>query len=155
MSAIFAISCEAINVSATQDILCIYGPPYFKLRCLAFEISQNGQTTVGNYPMRLRILAAAVTPGSGGAAATIRNVDPNGVAATFTARRNDTTQATSGGTIRDYLATNFNAINGNYWQPPRDDAAPKADVGEAIVLSLDAAPGATINISATIWIEQI
>lgn len=154
MSEIFTIVCDNIAVSAAQDILCAYAAATKKLRCLGFEIGQNGQTTVGNYPLRLRYLPATVTSGAGGAAVTPHNVNPDGVAASFTARRNDTTQATTGGTAVDVVSTQFNAINGNVWQPPTWDAAPKADLSGAITLSLDAVTG-TINVSGTVWFEEI
>jgi hypothetical protein len=156
MSEIFTIVCENIAVSAAQDILCAYASATKSLRCLGFEMAANGQTVVGNYPIRLRYLPATVTPGSVGASVTPHNVNPGGGAASFTARRNDTTQATTGGTAVDGIATQFNPINGYPLSPPpRDDAALKSAISGAIVLSLDAAPAGSINISATMWLEEI
>jgi len=116
----------------------------------------NGQTTVGNYPIRLRFLPATVTPGSAGGVATINNVNPDGAAASFTARKNDTTQATTGGTAHDIVASQFNPINGYYWQPPVAALdAPKAELSGAFILSLDASPAGSINISATMWLMEV
>lgn len=152
---IFTITCRNVAVSAIQDVLAAYAASTKKLRLLAVEMAANGQTTVGNYPIRLRYLPATVTAGSGGSAVTPHNVNPSGAAASFTARSNDVTQATSGGTATDIVATQFNPINGYYWQPPVPVAEePKANLSDAFVLSLDSAPAGTINVSATMWLRE-
>jgi len=152
---IFTIVAENVAVTAAQDVLAAYAAATKKLQLLAVELSANGQTTVGNYPMRLRYLPATVTSGSGGSSVTPRNVNPDGATASFTARRNDTTQAVTGGTASDYVATQFNPINGYYWQPPTPVGdEPKADLSGALILSLDSVTG-TLNISATMWLREV
>lgn len=154
---IFTIVTENNSVTAAQDVLAAYSASGKKLQLLAVEMSANGQTTVGNYPFRLRYLPATVTPGSGGATTTPHNVNPDGAAASFTARRNDTVQATTGSTAVDVVASQFNPINGYYWQPPPGAAngdEPKADVSAAFILSLDSVSG-TLGVSATMWLREI
>ena len=152
---IFTVVCENVAVTAAQDIVAAYAATTKKLQLLAVELSANGQTTVGNYPIRLRYLPATVTAGSGGSATTPHNVNPDGAAASFTARTNDTTHAVTTGTASDFVASQFNPINGYYWQPPVGVGdEPKADVSGALVLSLDAVTG-TLNISATMWLREI
>ena len=154
MSEIFTVVCENQPVTALQDILAAYAASTKKLRLLAVELAANGQTTVGNWPIRMRYLPATVTPGSGGAAVTPHNVNPDGAAASFTARRNDTTQAVTGGTAVDVIATQFNPINGYYWQAPVPVSdEPKADLSTAFILSLDSVTG-TLNVSATMWLRE-
>lgn len=153
MSEIFTIVTENQAVTAAQDILAAYAASSKKLRLLAVEMGANGQTTVGNYPLRLRYIPAAVVHGSGGAAVTPNNVNPDGAAASFTARRNDITQASGSGAV-DFVATQFNPINGYYWQPPVPLAdEPKVDLSGGFILSLDAVTG-TLNISATVWLRE-
>lgn len=152
---IFTIVCENVAVSAAQDILAAYAASTKKLQLLAVEMSANGQTTVGNYPMRIRYLPQTVNAGSGGSAVTTHNVNPDGVASGFTARANDTSQATTTATPADIVATQFNPISGYYWTPPvQVGDEPKADVGAAFVLSLDGVTG-TLNVSATMWLREI
>lgn len=156
MSEIFTIVCENIAVTAAQDILAAYAASTAKLQLLGIEMSANGQTTVGNYPLRVRNMSATVTHGSVGSAVTPKNINPDGAAPAFTARRNDTTQASSG-TVSDVVATQFNPINGYYWQPPPGVTLgdePKADLSGAFILSLDGVSG-TLNISATMWLREV
>lgn len=155
MSEVFTIVCENVAVTAAQDVLAAYAASTKKLQVLAIEMSANGQTTVGNYPIRLRHLPATVTSGSGGTAVTPHNTNPDGASASFTARANDTTHAVTSGTAVDYVASQFNPINGYYWQPPTPvGEEPKADLSDALVLSLDSVSG-TLNISATMWLREI
>lgn len=154
MSEIFTIVCKNIAATAVQDVLAAYAASTKILKLLAVEMNANGQTTVGNYPLRIRYLPATVTAGSVGAAVTPANTNPNGASASFTARRNDTTQATSSGTAIDLVATQFNPINGYYWQPPvQPGDEPKAILSTAFILSLDGISG-TLNISATMWLRE-
>ena len=155
MSEIFTIVCENISCTAVQDVLAAYASATKKLQLLAVEMSANGQTTVGNYALRLRNLSATVTSGSAGASVTPKNIASDGPAASFTARRNDTAQATSS-TVSDLVATQFNPINGYYWSPPPGVPVgdePQADLSGAFILSLDSITG-TLNISATMWLRE-
>ena len=155
MAEVFTITCENVAVTAAQDILCAYVSSTKKLQLLAVEMAANGQTTVGNYPVRIKYLQASVTPGTGGAAATPKNINPDGASPTFTARSNDFTQAI--GTLTDWVATQFNPLQPYYWEPPKGVAVgdePKAELSGAISLSLDAVSG-TLNISATMWLREI
>lgn len=153
MSEIFTITCANISVTAAQDLLAAYAASTKKLQVLAVEVAANGQTVVGNYPMRLRYFPSGYTAGSGGSAVTPHNVNPDGAAASFTAARNSVTQTT--GSPVDYVATQFNPINGYYWQPPTPVGdEPKGDLSTALVLSLDAMSG-TLSVSATMWLREI
>lgn len=152
---IFTVVCENVAVTAAQDVLTAYVAATKKLQVLGVEMSANGQTTVGNYPIRLRYLPSAVTAGSGGTVATPHNVNPDGAAPSFSAAANNTTHATTSGTAADIVASQFNPINGYYWQPPVGVGdEPKADLAGAFVLALDAVTG-TLNISATMWLREV
>src|ERR1017187_9812535 len=100
MSEVFTVICKNVAVTAAQDVLCAYVSSTKKLQLLAVEMAANGQTTIGNYPIQIKYLAAAIVAGSGGAAITPKNINPDGAAPTFTARGNDFTQAT--GTLTDW-----------------------------------------------------
>jgi hypothetical protein len=151
---IFTISCDNVAVTAIQDVLTAFAASTKKLQLLAVEMAANGQTTVGNYPISIKYLPATVTSGSGGSAQTPVNVNPDGASASFTARKNDTTLASSSGTVF-IVATQFNPINGYYWQPPVGVSdEPKADLNSAFALVLESVTG-TLNISATMWLREV
>ncbi len=150
---IFTIVCENVSVTADQDILAAYAASTKNLQLIAVELAANGQTTVGNYPIRIKYLGATVTHGSAGSAVTPHNVNSAGAAASFTARANDTTQATSSTEV-DIVASQFNPINGYYWQAPVSVGdEPKAALNGAFILSLDAIAG-TLGVSATMWLRE-
>jgi hypothetical protein len=154
MSEIYTIVCENVSVTAVQDILTAYCGPASKLQLLGIELAANGQTTVGNYPIRIKNLTAAVVAGSGGGVVAAHNINDIGSAPSFTARRNDTTQATGSGSSYDLVAAQFNPINGYYWTPPGPSGdEPKCTIAGAFVLSLDSVTG-TLNISATMWLGE-
>ena len=149
---IFTVECANVAVSAAQDILAVYAASTKKLQVLAIEIAANGQTTVGNYPIRLVRFASGYTPGTGGTGVTPNNVNVDGASPSFTAARNNTTQTS--GTSVVYIASQFNPINGYYWQAPTGVGdEPKFDLSQAAVLSLDGITG-TLNVSATIWVRE-
>ena len=155
MSEVFTVVCKNIAATAAQDVLIAYVSSTKKLQLLAIEMAANGQVTIGNYPIQIKYLAAAVVAGSGGAAATPKNINPDGAAPTFTARSNDFTQAT--GALTTWLATQFNPLQPYYWEPPKSVAVgdePKAELSGAISLSLDSVTG-TLNISATMWLREV
>lgn len=155
MAEVFTIVIKNVAVTAAQDVLCAYVASSKKLQLLAIEMAANGQTTVGNYPVQVKYLASAVTPGTGGSAVTPKNINPDGASPSFTARGNDITQAT--GTLTDWVATQFNPLQPYYWEPPKGVQVgdePKAELSGAISLSLDAVSG-TLNISATMWLREV
>lgn len=152
---IFSVVCENVSVTAVQDILSVTSASTRKLQLLGVEIGVTGQTTVGNYPIRIRYLPSSVTPGSGGSSVTPHNINPDGAAVLATARRNDPTQATSGGTAVTFVATMLNPIAGYVWTPPVGIGdEPKADLSSAFVLSLDGVAG-TLGLSATMWLREV
>jgi hypothetical protein len=155
MSEIFTITVKNTAVTTVIDVLAAYGSSTQSLRILAVEFAANGQATVGNYPISLKYLPPTVTLGSGGATATPHNINPAGASPTFNGRAVDTTQATTSSTAVSIAASQFNPINGYYWQPPTPIGdEPKTALSGAFVLSLDGAPGASINVSATMWLRE-
>lgn len=154
MSRMYTVSIDNVSVSAIQDVLAVYAGASRLLRVHAIQMGANGQTTVGNYRIRLRYLPPTVTAGSGGSTATPHPTDPNDAVASFTARSNDTTQATSSGTAYTIFADEFNPINNYYWQAPYREDAPEVLLNAAAVLSLDSITG-TLNVNATMWVEEL
>jgi hypothetical protein len=151
---VYAIQFNNVSVTAAQDLLCAYAGATRKLLIHGVVIGQITQTTIGNLRIRGVRLPATVTTGSAGTSVTPAKTDPTDAAATFTARANDTTQATTSGTAVAQFADVWNPINGYqmFW-PPAD--RPKVDLSEAFSLSLDQAPAAGITTNATLWVEEL
>jgi hypothetical protein len=155
VSEVYTIVCDNVAVTQPQDILMALASTTKKLQLLGVEIAANGQTTVGNYPIRVRYLPPTVTVGSGGTPVTPGLLNPAGAAATFSARANDTTNAVTGGTATIWLASQINPINGYYNAPPVPQGdEPLIELNGAVVLTLEAVTG-TLGLSATMWLREI
>lgn len=154
MSRIYTVQFSGVSVSAVQDLLAVYSGASMAFAVHSIQVGQITQTAVEAVRISLVRLPATVTTGSGGSAATPRPTSATDSAATVTARRNDTVQATTNGTAVTLLADAFNLVNGYQWIFPPDDR-PVAKLSEAIVLSLDSAPAAARTMSGTMVIEEL
>lgn len=154
MGRMYTIQCNNVSVSAVQDILAALASASRVIKIHGVQLGANGQTTVGNYRIRLVHLTATAVVGSGGSAPVPQKTNTLDAAAGFTARANDTTQATSSGATQVIASDEFNPINGYYWQPPFRDAAPVVQINEAVSLSLDSISG-TLNVNSTMWVEEV
>lgn len=154
MGRMYTVQSRGVSVSNVQDIIAAYAGASRVIKVHAVQLGASGQTTVSNLGVTLKHLAATVTPGSGGTAPTPSKTNPNDAAAAFTSHINDTSQATSSGTVFIF-ADEFNPINGYYWQAPRPGQEPEATINEALVFTLDNTPAATLLLNATIWVEEL
>lgn len=151
---VYTISFEAVAVTAVQDLIAVYAGASMPFEVHAIQLGQITATVVGNLNLSLKRLPATVTAGSGGGAGTLVAASPSDAAATVTARINDTTQATTSGTVAKVLVDVYNVINGYQWIFPPDDR-PECGLNQAIVLSLDTAPGSSETMSGTLTIAEL
>jgi|SRR5579863_2658486 len=154
MGRMYTVQVRGVAVSTVQDIIAAYSGALRQIKVHALQLGASGQTTVANLGITLKHLAATVTQGSGGNAPTPTRVNPLDAGASFTARVNDTTQATSSGIVFVFC-DEFNPINGFYWQAPVRGHEPEATINEALVLSLDNTPSVTLTMNATLWVEEL
>jgi len=145
---------QNIAVTAVQDLISLTATAGMVFCVHEVWVGQITQTTVANLNMSLKILPATVTAGSGGAAVTPSAMLRGDAASTVTSRRNDTTQATTSGTAIVARADVINPINGYQYLPPVEDR-PVIKLSEAFVVSLDTAPGASMNVSGGIVFEEL
>lgn len=152
---LYSVSFAGVAITATQDLFTII-PGATKICAIhSFELAQVTKTSVEILRARLRLVPATVTAGSGGSAPTPVPFSSGDAAATFTARANDTTPATSSGTILDLWADQWNLLNGLLWVPPITNRPFVIAPGAAAVLSLGTAPAASITASGTIVVEEL
>jgi hypothetical protein len=152
---LYSVSFTAVSISAVQDLFNIISGASKITAIHSVELAQITQTTVGALRLRFRYVPATVTNGSGGGTATPRPFVVGDAAATFTARINDTTQASSSGTIVDIWSDQWNLLNGFLWVPPAVNRPIVVAQSAAFVVSLDVAPGSAITCSGTIVVEEL
>lgn len=151
---LYAVTFNAVSVVAPQDLFALTATANMALKIHYIELGQKTLTSWEAKEVRLRYLPSVVTSGSGGAAATPRPLNPSDVAATVTARTNDTVAATSSNTIYDMLDRDWEFLNGFFWMPAPEQR-PIVKPGAAMVLNLPTAPTASMSTSGTIVFEEL
>jgi hypothetical protein len=143
-----------VTVSAAQDLCAAYCGASMAIELISLTIGQITQTAVEILQISIRHLPATVSAGSGGNSFTPNPDKPTDAAATFTARINDTSQATTGGTALYPHADVFNLVNGYQWVWP-ERARPTAKLSEALIFSLDSAPLAGRVMSGSMKVGEL
>ncbi len=151
----YAITTTNVAASAVQDLLAAYAGAAMAFEVIGYEIGQVSSTTAQMAKHRLIRLPATVTSGSGGSAPTPRKHLKGDAAATATARANDTVQATTGGTAEVLHSADLNTALGYQFFYPSKADRPVIGLSDAVVLSLDTALSPALNLSATLWIEEL
>lgn len=137
----YTIRFSGVSISAVQDLCAAYAGATMAIEVVSLTLGTT--TALANseqVPISVKYVASTVTAGSGGTVFVPVPDTPTDSAATFTARVNDTTQATSA-TVRFPHVDVWNEIQGYQWIFP-ERARPSCGLNAALVFSLDAAPGA-------------
>jgi hypothetical protein len=155
MSAVrtYNLTFRGVTVSAAQDLLAAYCGANMAIEIVGYKVSP-ANPTIEIRAVSIKHLPATVTTGSGGTSITPQKDTPTDAAATFTARANDTTAATTSGTADYADADAWNETNGVQWLYPAG-SRPTAKPSEALVLSLDAAPSSGIAVSGWMKIREL
>jgi len=151
---VYAVPFKNVSIAAVQDIIGIYAGSSKALEIHEIRLGQTSITTASQLRVTMRRLPATVTSGSVGAAVTPVPQNKNDTAATFTARANDTTQATTSGTALDYTPDVWNLVNGyDMLYAPED--RPVINPNEAFIVSLDQTPGSSMNSSGVVIVAEL
>jgi hypothetical protein len=147
----YSVQFNNVGISAVQDLLALYCGASMACELGGIVIGQVSGTSVQNLKISVKRLPATVTAGSGGSAVTPQKISRGDVAATATARANDTTPATTSGTAALLHEDVFNTVNGyQFFWPP--DLRPDIGLSEAAVFSLDSAvTGGPFTMNATLY----
>ena len=96
----YTVTFEKVSVDAVQDLFQIKGGSSVMVEIIGFNIdcADTAAPTDQQVAVRCRYLPATVTDGSGGSSPTPQKFDQGDSAAVFTAKANNTTQATTNGT---------------------------------------------------------
>lgn len=157
MSRRYPVTFEKVSISAAQDIFELYfGSSIYKsLKILRhwFEVADTTLPASGFLALRSRVLPSVVTHGSGGGTAQIGNTQSGDSAASFTAKRNNTTQATTTGTGSIEYEGGFHLYQGHefmYDKPPIIIGGQ----GQSFVFELLSTPAAAIVFSGGLIVEE-
>ena len=150
----YSISFTDVSVSAAQDLINITATSGMAFKIHRIELGQRSLTAWESKPLKLIRLPATVTAGSGGSAVTPAKMNNGDVAATVTARSNDTTPAGTGGTATTLMARDWEFLNG-FLVVFTPDERPVIAPSQAVSLNLPTAPSGATLVSGTILIEEL
>ena len=154
MPRIYTVVFEKVSVTAVQDLFQLIGAAGTMCKLTRVAISNVDSTLPAAQDMALRVsfLPATVTNGSGGSSPTPQPKDPGDAAASFTAKANSTSKASTSGTAVK-LEENGAFLYGGY-----DVRQTFGYFGpsESIVVELITAPAAsgTWVMSGTVEVEE-
>jgi hypothetical protein len=156
----YAVTFSAVAITAKQDLF--YVKPAADKVCVIEAIylsNVGGAADAGDaqeelYDLRLIRVPATVTVGSGGSAPTPNPLATNDAAAGFTARVNDTTVATTSGTLLQLHDDGWNVRVPYVWMPPPEHRIIVANA-QAIVARLESTPADSISCSGTLIVREM
>ena len=154
MSRMYAVTFEKVSVSAAQDLVQIIGATGKMLRIRRQWVADVDAAAPSNQGLALRgrFLGATVTNGSGGTSPTPKPLDPGDSAASFTAKVNSTTPATSSGTVNIVEENGANIFGGYDYMFP---FPPPIGPSESYVFELITNPNTTVLLSGGVIVEEI
>lgn len=153
---IYTVVFDRVSVTAIQDLFTIQPASNKPCTIVGLKIVQSsdfGDAQDEGLTIRIKRLPATATIGSGGTAPTPQGVDATGASAGFTAHVNDTTQATSTGTVQLLDCDVFIVRAGLLWVPPERMAYDFVN-GTLGVVDLPAAPADALTMSGTLFVEE-
>lgn len=157
MGRIYTVTFEEVSISVAQDLFELYFPSstYKALRILRqwLECSDTTLPTAIILPLRSRVLPSAVTNGSGGTSANIgKGVGDS--SASFTAKANNTTKATTTGTPSIEYEGGFHVYQGHEWMFTRPPIIIGGS-GDSFVFELLGVPASAVKFSGGLEVEEM
>jgi hypothetical protein len=154
MARIYTVSIDRVAVAAAQDLITLLASSTVPIEIHAVNLGQKTLTAWEAKDITFKRVPATVTI-TGGTAVTPRPMTPNDSASAVTATINNTTLATSTGTIATLLADEFNFLNGFYWSPAGQDDRIIIAPSQAFCLRLGTAPSASMNVSGSVTFAEL
>lgn len=157
---LYTVEFHAVSITAQQDLFYIK-PAADKIcfieACYLSNVgigADAGDAQEELYDIRIARVPTTVTVGSGGGSFTPTPVSINDAAAGFTARINDTTKATSSGTIVWLHSDGWNVRVPFVWMPAPEHRLIVANAN-AITVQLNSTPTDAILISGTLYVREL
>lgn len=154
MGRIYEVTFEKVAVTAVQDLVQIKGAAAKMLRVKrrwVYDVTV-GLATPQMLALRDSYLPPTVTDGSGGTSPTPRPTDPGDTAATFTAKANNTTPATTNGTkaiVGEEGGHCYTGFESPFTSPVL------VGPGASYVFELISAPSGTLTLSGGVEVEEL
>jgi hypothetical protein len=154
MARVYTVQFNNVSISAAQDLFGIYCGANMAVKLWEFQLSADASTSAAELRLLIKRLPVTVTSGSGGTAPTPGAILSSDAAATFTARANDTTRATTSGTAVNLFAASINVLNGWQFLPP-PEYRPSFKPSEACIIGMEVAPGAATVFDGYCVVEEL
>ena len=154
MARVYEVLFESVLVAAPQDLLQIKGAAgkILKIKRQWAACTDTSLATAQMLSVRSRFLPATVTDGSGGSSPTPGPIDPGDAAASFTAKANSTTKATSSNPVTILEENGFHLYAGYAFPFP---TPPPIGPSESFVFELLSTVSGTVHISGGVEVEEI
>jgi|CXWL01.1.fsa_nt_gi hypothetical protein len=156
MSRLYVAVFRAVAVTAVQDFFEISPAANKPCRIVRLKLSQYsdaGDAADELLSYSIFRVPATATSGSGGSTPAISPVDSTGQAAGCVVEANNTTVATTSGTLVELLADTFNIRTG-LDLPIEPEIRPQAVNATLLVVRLNAAPADSLTMNGCAWIEE-
>lgn len=154
MPRVYTVSMDNVAVAATQDLFTLLCSSTVPIEIHSVNMSQKSLTAWEAKDITFKRVPATVTV-TGGTSVTPRPMTPNDTASVVTSTINNTTVATSGGTIVTLLADEFNFLNGFYWSPAGQDDRMIIAPSQAFCIRLGTAPSGSMNVSGSVTFAEL
>lgn len=148
----YNVSFEKVAVAVVQDLITILGAA--GKMCEIIEVSLTDVEAVApanaQLALRMSLLTSAITV-TGGTTQTPRPLDIGDAAASFTAKSNNTTQATSSGAKTTIREDGMSIFAGYSYQFPKP---PEVGPSQAFVFEIITTPNASVTLSGNIVVDE-
>lgn len=152
MSRIYSATMDSIAVAAESELFFIAAPTDAVVRIHEIKVTQDASETSEQLP--LKVYRTATDQSAKGTAVTSNPLSEGDAAFGGTVRRNILTAETFATEGAMLITDSQNIING--WHIlPTPEARIDISPGDYLVIKLDAAPSASINVSSYVILEEI
>lgn len=149
----YSASFSAVSVSAAQDFFELQAPATCVVVLHSVDITQDVAETSEQLPVSIIRVPATITSGSGGSSVTPVQIHATAAAGT-TVEANNTSVATTSGTLLTIDRRGDNMLNGWHWLWTPESRPVIAPSG-MIVVRLGTAPAGATTMSGTVIFEEI
>jgi len=151
---VYTVGINAVAVSAAQDLFTLLCGSSIPIEIHSVSLGQKTLTAWEAKELNFKRVPATVTV-TGGTSVTPRPIMQGDAASSVTATINNTTLATSSGTIVDLLNDAWAFLNGFYWSPAGVEDRWIIQPDQAFCVRLPTAPSESMTVSGTVTFAEL